>query len=362
MSSLRDEQAKVSTAALAILAAVAVAGVLFVTKSVMVPFVLAIFIASIVSPIVDLQVLRFHWPHAIAVLVALLFVLVVVVFFSLVMAYAGQQVISAAGSYMENTDQLLEGLNERLRKWLPHVNFADFGTRFAEFLNEQKKRFIDGLQTYVPQLLSHTFGTTVSLFTMIALVTIFVIFLLAGRDPRMVRQGIYAEIDQQIRSYISTKVMLSALTGVLVWIVLATLGLQLAAVFALLAFLLNFIPSVGSVIATVLPIPIAVAQFGGDIWRLIAVIAIPGAIQMAIGNGLEPKLMGNELKLHPVVILISLSFWGLLWGPIGMLLAIPIMASLRIVMLRFETTRPMAELLAGELPGDATRGSTSVEV
>jgi AI-2 transport protein TqsA len=61
--------------------------------------------------------------------------------------------------------------------------------------------------------------------------------------------------------------------------------------------------------------------------------------------------MGNELKLHPVVILISLSFWGLLWGLVGMLLAVPITGSLRIVMLRFETTRPMADLLAGQLPG-----------
>jgi len=273
----------------------------------------------------------------------------------LIMAYAGQQVVSTAGRYMENTDQLLAQLNAKLHYWLPQVNFADFGEKFARFLDEQQKRFIDGLQTYVPRLLSHTFGTTVSLFTMISLVTIFVIFLLAGRDPRAIRQGVYAEIDQQIRSYIATKVLLSALTGVLVWITLVVFGLQLAAVFALLAFLLNFIPSIGSIIATVLPIPIAVAQFGGDIWRLLAVIVIPGAIQMAIGNGLEPKLMGDELKLHPIVILISLSFWGLLWGPVGMLLAVPIMASLRIVMSRFATTRPMANLLAGQLPGDTVR-------
>jgi AI-2 transport protein TqsA len=221
-------------------------------------------------------------------------------------------------------------------------------------LEEQLHRIAEDLKTRIPGVVGRTFGTTVgttvSLLTTMVLVTIFVIFLLAGRNPHAIRQGIYAEIDQKIRSYLSTKILLSGLTGILVWVALAMLGLEMAGVFGLLAFLLNFIPSIGSVIATLLPIPIAIAQFG-QLWPVIAVIAIPGAIQMGIGNGLEPKLMGTELQLHPVAILLALSFWGLLWGPIGMLLAVPITASLRIVLLRFETTQPVAGLLAGQLPG-----------
>jgi AI-2 transport protein TqsA len=72
---------------------------------------------------------------------------------------------------------------------------------------------------------------------------------------------------------------------------------------------------------------------------------------MLIGNVLEPKLMGEGLELHPVTVLLSLAAWGLLWGPIGMLLAVPITAVIRIVLVRFEITKPIGELLGGRLPG-----------
>ena len=68
-------------------------------------------------------------------------------------------------------------------------------------------------------------------------------------------------------------------------------------------------------------------------------------------NGIEPKLMGEGLQLHPVTVVLALSFWGVLWGPIGMVLAVPITAIIRIVLMRFETVRPIGRLLAGELPG-----------
>ena len=72
---------------------------------------------------------------------------------------------------------------------------------------------------------------------------------------------------------------------------------------------------------------------------------------MVIGNGLEPKFMGNELQLHPVTVLLALAFWGLLWGVVGALLAVPITASIRIILMQFETLQPIGKLLAGELPG-----------
>jgi AI-2 transport protein TqsA len=128
------------------------------------------------------------------------------------------------------------------------------------------------------------------------------------------------------------------------------LGLRMAFVFGLLAFLLNFIPSVGSIIATLLPLPMAVAQFN-TVWPIIGVVAIPGTLQLVIGNAIEPKLLGRGLELHPVTILLALAFWGLLWGYMGMVLAVPITAIIRIILIRFETTRAMGNLLGGKLPG-----------
>jgi AI-2 transport protein TqsA len=143
---------------------------------------------------------------------------------------------------------------------------------------------------------------------------------------------------------------IAAVTGLLVGLVLWAFGLHLAWLFAFLVFLLSYIPNIGSVIATLLPLPVAVAQFQNP-WMILAVVAIPGAIQTTIGNVVAPRLMGRGLELHPVTVLLSLAFWGLLWGIAGMVLAIPIVATLRIVLSQFSTTRPIASLLAGRLPG-----------
>jgi AI-2 transport protein TqsA len=133
--------------------------------------------------------------------------------------------------------------------------------------------------------------------------------------------------------------------GVVLWF----FGLHMAWLFALLVFAFTFIPNVGPIIATLLPIPVAVTQFK-DPWTILAVIAVPGAIHMLIGNLVTPKMMGRGMELHPVVVLLSLAFWGLLWGIVGMVLAVPIVATLRIVLSHFSTTRPIANLLAGHLP------------
>jgi AI-2 transport protein TqsA len=176
------------------------------------------------------------------------------------------------------------------------------------------------------------------------------VFLLAGRNPRQAATGIYAEIEATIRQYITTKTTISAVTGLLVGLILWMLGLRMAALFGLLAFLLNFIPSIGSFIAVLLPIPIAVTQFH-DTAHVVAVVALPGIVHLTIGNVIEPRLMGRGLELHPVTVLLSLAFWGLLWGVMGMVLAVPIVAVLKIVLSRLDTTRPLGQLLAGQLPG-----------
>jgi AI-2 transport protein TqsA len=159
---------------------------------------------------------------------------------------------------------------------------------------------------------------------------------------------VYRDVVQKIRRYLGIHVVISIVTGVLVWATLAIIGLELAGVFGVLAFLLNFIPSIGSIIVTFLPIPIAVVQFQSSPWMIVLVVAIPGIIQNLLGNIIEPKLMGEGLDLHPVTILLALSFWGYLWGIVGMFLAAPITAAIRIVLMQFDTFQPIANLLAGD--------------
>jgi AI-2 transport protein TqsA len=196
-------------------------------------------------------------------------------------------------------------------------------------------------------------GTMFGLLTNGFLVLIFVIYLLIGKPLSKKKKGIFLEIDNKVRRYLAIKMIISASTGIVVGLILWAFGLDLALVFGVLAFLLNFIPSIGSVIATLLPLPIALIQFDSSL-AIAGVFLIPGIIQIGVGNVVEPMVMGEGLDLHPVTILMSLIFWGLLWGIVGMLLATPIMAVIKIVFSRLEITRPVAELFAGRLPQPET--------
>jgi AI-2 transport protein TqsA len=332
---LREEQVWLAVGSLMILATVALAGALVYTRGVMVPFVLAIFITAVVSPIVDFQVNRWRVPNWIAIFSALLLVLAALSLLGMLLNWAVQTMVHTAGEYSQQVVELTERLFAKLS---------------AHHIQVDQARISAEIETQLPGVITQAAGTVRSILSNGFLIVIFVVFLLVGRDPYQRQTGIYAEIEATIRRYITTMTAISAATSVLVGFVLWALGLRMAWLFALLVFLLNFIPNVGPIIATLLPIPVAVTQYN-DPWMILAIIAIPGAIHMTIGNFFAPRLMGRGLELHPVTVLLSLAFWGLLWGVVGMVLAVPIVATLRIVLVQFETTRPLAHLLAGQLPG-----------
>jgi AI-2 transport protein TqsA len=334
--SLRAEQNWLATISLMVLAFVVVSAGLAYTRAVMVPFVLAIFIATTVAPLVDYQVLRLRIPRPVALVSVLLLVAGVVTAFTILMLFALESIVTTAREYSDSFLKIPNQLAEL---------FTSLGMEVDSDL------ILYDLRSRLPRMISQSAGTAMSFVSIAALTVIFVVFLLMGRDSARVRTGIAAEIDSSVRRYIATKFVISGITGILVWMILAMFGLRMAGLFGMLAFLLNFIPSVGSVIATLLPIPIAIAQFD-SIWVIIGVVTVPGVIQMTIGNFIEPKVMGDGLQLHPASILLSLAFWGLLWGPVGMLLGVPITATIRIILMRFETTRPIGDMLAGKLPAD----------
>ncbi len=353
---ISDEQKKIITVCLMVLATVAIAGALVFTRAVMVPFVISIFIVSIVSPIVDYQVIHWKVPRSVAVTSALLIVLAVVLVFGIFVFGAVQGMTIAASKYSRDFQNLGQEVGEA-GDWIAPIAtlFKVERDRMAEIING----LANDVANAIPDIATRTAGRAVDLLSAGFFVVIFVIFLLAGRNPHAIRKGIYAEIDQKIRSYIATKVALSAVTGFGTWLILEYgFGLKFAGIFGLLAFMLNFIPNIGSVIATLLPIPIAFVQFqsggaGLDLWSIAGVVIFPGALQMTIGNLVEPKLMGTGLELHPVTVVLTLAFWGLLWGAIGAVLAVPMTAVLRIVLMRFDAGKPIGRLLAGELPGAA---------
>ncbi|RYZ98547.1 MAG: AI-2E family transporter, partial [Proteobacteria bacterium] len=192
-------------------------------------------------------------------------------------------------------------------------------------------------------------GTAMAFVVDFLLVIVFLIFLVSGKGIGEKKQGLGGEIDDKIRSYILTKILSNFLTALCVWIVYMAFDLDLALMFATLCFLLCFIPTLGSIVATLLPMPIALVQYNAS-WPIWGVLLFPALIQVVIGNILEPKLLGRGLDLHPITILLSLMFWGLIWGVAGMFLAVPITAVLKIILDKHPLTHHFSEMLAGRSP------------
>jgi AI-2 transport protein TqsA len=189
----------------------------------------------------------------------------------------------------------------------------------------------------------------VNILLYVLLVIVFLIFLVSGKGIGTPKAGIGAEIDGKIRNYIITKILSNLLTAICVWIVYFSMGLDFPLMFATLCFLLCFIPTLGSILATLLPIPIALVQYQ-EAWPVWTILLFTTLIQVVIGNILEPKFLGRGLDLHPITILISLMFWSLIWGLAGMFLAVPITAALKIVLDKHPITHHFSEMLAGRSP------------
>lgn len=182
------------------------------------------------------------------------------------------------------------------------------------------------------------------------MVVIFVFFLLLGSSEAAPHTSdTWQEIDRSVREYIVSKTLISFFTGLAFGFSLWLFGIPLAMVFALLAFLFNFIPNIGPIIASLLPVPLILLDPELSIWGMIGAIGLSSAVQVISGNVIEPRMMGDSFDLHPIAILLTLIFWGMIWGIIGMFLATPITAIMKILFAKFEMTRPLADLLAGRL-------------
>jgi predicted PurR-regulated permease PerM len=181
----------------------------------------------------------------------------------------------------------------------------------------------------------------------LVLVIIFLCYLLAS--PVRPKEGVWLEIDQQIRKYVHLKTAISLLVGILDGVILMILGVDLAWIFAGFTFIANFIPNIGSTIATLLPLPLAILDNRIGFTEKLLVVVAPFVLHNIVGNYIEPKVFGKHMDLHPIVVLAALGFWSILWGVSGMILSVPLVAVLRIVLLQIH--HPYAEITVQVLEG-----------
>ncbi len=307
---------------------------LIYTKSILIPFTISIFIYLALSPLICWCQDNLKMNRSISIIVTLVFFLTL----------AGGIVILIANSFetfFKSADLYKEKLLGFIQWGVDTAKRFDFDINAVNIKNELSK-------LPVFKITQELTGGVLSLIGNIILVAVFVIFLLIGGNEGREDNRLIREIHLKISRYAGIKILFSLITALLVWTLLLSFGVELASALAILTFLLNFIPTVGSIVSTMLPVPILLLQFGiGPVFFTVLIIST--LIQLLIGNIVEPKVMGEGLNLHPITILLFLMFWGLVWGIPGMFLAVPMTAVKKIIFAKIEHTKPLAEMLSGRI-------------
>jgi predicted PurR-regulated permease PerM len=152
-------------------------------------------------------------------------------------------------------------------------------------------------------------------------------------------------MGSKIETYVLIKTGISLLNGVLSYMILRLFGVDFAGFWALLVFVLNFIPYIGSPIAMTFPTVLALLQFGSIVTAGLVLVSLV-VVQAFVENVIEPQITGKSLNLSPVVMILSLSVWGAIWGITGMILSVPSMVIAMIVLAQFERTKPIAVFMS----------------
>lgn len=319
---------KVITASLLIIVIFIGGVVLRLAKPVLFPFFLAVFLSFVLAPFEDFLA-RLKIPRAIAIFFILIITIFILYLLASLIYSTGKAFAASLPEYSQKVSSLISSIQEK-------YNIS--GSPWEPF--DWAKQFD---LTKAARLLLDSLGPFFSFIANLFLIVLFLIFILAGRGQLMPKinrafseerasklSGIICNIDNQIQRYLAIKTVVSFFTGVFAFVVLTLFGLDFALLFGLLTFLLNYIPNIGSFIATAFPVFIAVFQFE-TIWPAVWILVILVMIQQVMGAFIEPRLMGKGLDLSPLVILFFLFFWGWLWGIPGMILAVPIAAIIKIV-------------------------------
>ncbi len=252
-----------------------------------------------------------------------------------------QQISSSVPEYEKNINNVVEDINER-------------------FNIDPVKSMTDTIKDFdFSKILSPLFSALTSIFGNAFLFLVYLIFILLEepifkrklkavyRTPEQYKSitGILQKIDDSINNYIAIKTITSLSTGFLSFFVLYFVGVDAPFFWAFLIFILNYIPNIGSLIATLFPTVFALLQFG-DFTQPLLVLIIVGSIQLTIGSFVEPRIMGNTLNMSPLVVFLTLVLWGTIWGVTGMLLSVPITVIIILMLNEFPETRSVAIMLS----------------
>lgn len=311
-----------------------------VAADIIVPFILALFIAVVLNPVVQ-RMVKLRIPRVIAVS---LLIVIIVMLMVLLLAYLDTSLNELARTLPQYRSSLVIPL-KNLEPWLQR---AGIGVSVDELV-----KYIDpnAAMTLVTNLLAQLSNAMSSIFLL--LLTVVFMLLEVPQLPNKLKQMMSRPIEgmaaiqraiDSVSHYLVLKTAISIVTGLVAWGMLAALDVRFAFVWGLLAFALNYIPNIGSVLAAIPPIA-QVLVFSG-LYDALVVLAGYLVINLVFGNILEPRIMGRGLGLSTLVVFLSLIFWGWLLGPVGMLLSVPLTIIVKIALEQTNGGQSIAVLLS----------------
>ncbi|MBN9673498.1 AI-2E family transporter [Roseibium aggregatum] len=333
------------TVTLSLLLVCLIGWLLVVGRSLLLPFVIALIVWYMINALAHafrrIPLGAWRLPRFVCFTLSLLTIFAVSTFVLDIVASNLTQLARDAPDYQNRLEEVIAEASAML-----HLNDP---IEIRDFLPE----------SLVPRMVTAGASLVTTIAGSASLVFIYVLFLILEQstfdrkferlfpDPERARAAfaIRAEINRSTMHYFSIKTAVSVATGVLTSLVLLAIGLPYAALFGFIAFLLNFIPTIGSLIGVIFPSLLAIVYYD-TLGPFFAIATGLGLIQFSIGNLIEPRLMGSNLNLSGLVIMLSLAFWGAVWGVVGMVLCVPLTVMIVIVCARFEGSRPIAVLLS----------------
>lgn len=321
--------------------------ILKATKSFSIQIFLSILLALIALPAIRKLHSRFRLPWSVGILISLIAFILLISGFARLLQASAESIINA---YPRYEDRLLALYKYSAAKF--NLSFDEGKTLIENLLAQLKVR--QYLQSAALSVSNTALVFTKNLFVIFLMYTFLLVeagsfekkisLAFEGKMRHRVR-SVIAKVIVDTTSYISIKFMISLATGVVVFTGLSIIGVDFAVVWAFLAFLLNFIPTFGSVISFLVTVFFALLQFFPSVPQVLATALVMLLTNMLLGNIVEPRVEGGNLDISPFLILVSLSVWGWIWGFIGMILAVPFLVFIKIFCENVSFLKPMAIML-----------------
>ena len=321
------------------------AAVLKIASSVILPFTISALLAIVMYPIIKaLDKLRF--PRAISIFVIIILIVVVICLFGVVLFTSAKMIVERLPFY--------ESRFMEIYNWAADIFDLPSDDELTFWQNLWGQQ---GIRTWVRDFTISFSNTFLTFLSSAVLVILFMVFILLeashskikldtafdNRSERIYKMG--DNLMTQVMRYLTAKFFLSLATGLLLTLVFWLIGLEFAIVWGVVAFVLNFIPTLGSIAAGFATSLFALIQFWPNPVPVIIVVSSILAVNMVIGNFLDPKITGEHVGISPLLVLISLGVWGYIWGFAGMILAVPMMVIIKIVCENIPILEPVSILI-----------------